>query len=226
MFETKIDPINPVLIADLSGFSLKSRSTRFIDFARNALKEAEQTNERALGYVPNHLTYADGKRIGDPNLEWIKPENTITFVFSTGGTAFGWIADQLIIHSPVRTGRYQNSHVFLRDGVIADPKERVGELGLTDCMFVSNAPYSRKIERGESPQDPAGVYEAVAAMARDRYGDASVSISFAYVDPPAAAGIPSRSTRRHYPGSTGKVPAIVIKVQSLRAGSFMSGPLK
>lgn len=224
MLETKVDPINPVLIADLSGFSFKSQSERLAGFAREALKEADRINQQALGFIPGHQTTADGTRVDDNALDKVKPDGTIVFTFATPASEFGWIADQLATHSPVKTGRYQHSHVFLRDGVIADPKSRDSETaGTHECMFVNVQAYSGKIERGESPQDPDGVYQAVAALAREFYGQVSMTIDFAYVDLPAAvialappATTPSARRRKYYAHVLKKYPAIVIKLLSVR----------
>jgi hypothetical protein len=46
-------------------------------------------------------------------------------------------------------------------------------------VFVNVQPYARKIERGESPSAPEGVYEAVATLARQRFGNVA-RIRFEY----------------------------------------------
>ena len=40
-----------------------------------------------------------------------------------------------------------------------------------EYVFINTVPYARKIERGSSSQAPDGVYQAVAMLARDRFGN-------------------------------------------------------
>lgn len=147
-------------------FSPEARSKAFAAFAREALEDAQEQNRQALGSVPPHETFVDGRR-GAP-LESVKPDGVIVFEFELVTETFEWVEAMLILHSPQRSGRYAKSHVFLADGVEADPTQAPPA---QEWAFVNRQPYSRKIERGLSPQAPEGVYQVVATMAQQRFGN-------------------------------------------------------
>lgn len=117
----------------------------------------------------------------------VKEYGRIEFVQSgTMSEAVAWALDMLRKLSPVRTGRYRNSHIILLNGqgmtgsdlsVLdgAKPGDRV--------QIVNFQPYARKIEgqrarrrfkvrrrAGLSDQAPKGVYRQVIAMLQQRYG--------------------------------------------------------
>ena len=49
----------------------------------------------------------------------------------------------------------------------------------TQAVYLNIQPYARKIERGESPQFPDGVYQAVAAIASRRFSNlAKITFTF------------------------------------------------
>ena len=107
----------------------------------------------------------------------VKPDGGVIVAdFDIVSEVLIWIDDQLKRHSPVKTGRYVQSHIVLLDGVEAEPTVTAA---FDEAVFVNNQPYARKIERGLSSQEPDGVYEAVAALARRRFGNiARVTFSF------------------------------------------------
>jgi len=166
--KTRIDPIDRdirVTFPDL--FDAKQRTQALAQFARQALKEGIEQNRRVLGNEPPHETYVDGRR--GASEDTVKPDGRIIYEFELMEELFTWIDEQLLTHSPWKTGRYTRSHVMVVDGRIA---ELTAIAGFRDEVFFANTqPYARKIERGLSSQAPDGVYQVVAQMASRRFGN-------------------------------------------------------
>lgn len=151
--------------------------------ARDQLATAEQTNQRVLGRIPPHKTYVDGQ--AGTNEDRVRPDGTIVYEFELQAEMLAWIGDQLQQHSPVGGGRdphpglYRASHTLFVDGKEVPlgssiPMSREGEI-----VFISTTPYSRKLEQGSSHQAPDGIYQAVTALARRRFGNLA-RIEFTY----------------------------------------------
>ena len=153
----------------------KARSAMLAAFAAEAIAEAAQQNAKVLGRVPPYDVYVDGRE-GAP-LTSVKPEGTIRAEFQLVNEALAWIATQLQMHSPVRTGRYAKSHELFADGV--DTENPNAAPPAAEYVFLNIQPYARKIERGQSPQAPDGVYQAVATLAQRRFGNVA-KITFSY----------------------------------------------
>ncbi len=179
MLATKVDPLD-LTISEIINDNLSpaAQSRMLAEAAKEHLAEAQQVNARALGHVPDHTTYVDGAE-GAP-LERVRPTGTIVFEFDLIIEAFAWIEQELMRNSPVRSGRYQRSHMFFADEEEADPLNPPP--GAERFIFVNTTAYARKIERGLSPQAPNGVYEAVATLAAKRFGNAA-RIRFTYAAP-------------------------------------------
>lgn len=179
MISIKVEPlekdIEVILREDLSP---QAASKSLANFAIDKLREGQQQNREAIGYVPPHDTYVDGSRRED--VQAVRPEGTITFEFDLINDIFAYIGDLLVRNSPHLTGAYAGSHAFYADGVAIAAGEPVPPA--SEYAFVNLQPYARKIERGLSPSAPEGVYEAVAAMARARYGNLA-KIRFSYRSP-------------------------------------------
>lgn len=194
---TRIEPIErdiAVLFAD--DLSPEARSMQLAAYAREQFDAVQAENTRIIGQTPPHEQFVDGRR--DAPLESVKPDGRIVFEFDLINELFAWIGEQLVVHSPVLTGRYQRSHLFFADGVeiavgAVPPEAR-------EYAFVNAVPYARKIERGLSDQAPDGVYEAVAALASRRFGNVA-RIRFTYRT--IAGSAKDKDTRQ---------PAIVITV--------------
>lgn len=158
-----------------AAFTPAARSRDVATFARGALALAQIANRAALGRVPSHRVYVDGR--AGAALETVKPNGgTIEFEFDLIDPAIlRWISEKLHEFSPVRSGRYQRSHILLADGVEIDP---AGEIpGAREFLFINSQPYSKAIERGLSPQRPDGVYQAVAILASRK---SNLDIQFGY----------------------------------------------
>jgi hypothetical protein len=150
--------------------SVEARQKIVAKKAREILAEAEAKNRAVLGETPPHKQIVDG-RLGAP-LESVNVEHGhITFEFDFTLECLRWIGEQLIINSPVRTGRFRDSIIMLADGVEIDPGEFKTVPRAQEYVFVSTVPYARKIERGLSDQAPEGVFEVVADLAKRRFGN-------------------------------------------------------
>lgn len=147
--------------------SPQAQSRHLADFARGALKEAQDQNRAALGRVPDHRSFVDGRET--EVLDTVRPDGRITFEFQLLDQVLEWIGEQLVQGSPVLSGLYARSHALFADGVEKEPGKMPADA--TEFVFINVLPYARKIERGLSPQAPDGVYEAVAAVAAGRFGN-------------------------------------------------------
>lgn len=172
----KLEPLDRdiAFIADQT-LSPAAQAKALKDFADEALADAEATNLTALGYVTPHDTFVDGVPSGPAYT--VRPDSVIIFAFHLAEDLFTFIHWLLVAKSPVRTGRFRQSHVLLADGEEVDPEGEIPIAG--EYAFVNTQPYARKIERGLSKQAPEGVYEVVASMARARYSNVA-QIKFSY----------------------------------------------
>lgn len=227
---TKIQPIDEdvrVVISDM--LSPAAQSAAFADFAEDALEDAEETDASILGYTPTHTTFVDGAESN--NLDQVKPDGTIAFVFDLLDDVFAWVYEQLETHAPVKTGQFRESIRLYADGTEIDPLDDVPSA--SEYVFLSNVAYARKIEGGEgnnnrkpeSSQAPDGVFQVVATMAAQRFGK-EAKISFSYVSPADGGivdwahtiGARKLAVRRggnpsHHTEWLTRVPAIVITVK-------------
>jgi hypothetical protein len=176
---TKIDPIDRDIALMLDEeLSPAAQSAALAQYAREQFAEAAAVNTAALGHAPEHETFVDGART--EQLDRVRPDGAIVFEFELLDEMFGWIDLQLITHSPVKSGRYQRSHVLLADGEVVDPDGSMPDA--REYVYINTQPYARKIEAGRSRQAPDGVYQAVAALAARRFGNLA-RISFGYRAP-------------------------------------------
>ena len=193
----------------------KAKSAMLAAFAAEGIEDAKQINKRALGRVPPYDVYVDNRE-GAP-LTSVKPDGVIRAEFQLVIEALAWIFEQLQMHSPVLTGRYARSHELFADGVdvgnpnAAPPAE--------EYVFLNTQPYARKIEgyRGlggvvyrdpSSPQAPDGVYQAVATLAKRRFGNVA-KIEFSYRTAIGGAIIGGKAGDR----SSMRNPAIIVRLR-------------
>jgi hypothetical protein len=211
----KIEPISRDIQAIIrENLSPAARSRVLARFARETINEASDINRRALGKVPPYQTFVDGRR--SEALERVRPDGVIVAEFDLISELLGFVSQQLWVHSPIRTGRYQKSHRIFADGALvgevanntralAAPGGRwtSGMVDAREWVFVSVAPYARRIERGWSRQAPDGVYQAVAALARRRFASLA-RIQFSY------RGVTGLSFPKRRSVTDTRQPAIVI----------------
>jgi hypothetical protein len=162
-----------VVVSDLK--SPEEKSKRLAAFAKEQIAEAVQINETATGNPSPYQVAVDG-RIGAP-IDSVKPDGVIVATFDLIADTLNWIGEMLVKESPVLTGEYANSHVLFVDGVAHTPGDAVPDA--EEYVFMNVQPYARKIEHGLSPQSPDGVYQAVAAVAKQRFGN-TAKITFTY----------------------------------------------
>lgn len=204
---TKIDAIDKDLALMLrEDLSPEAQRAMLASFAREELGKAQAINRRALGYDPTYDTFVDGRR--GAALESVHPNGTILFAFDLLDDLFAWIGEQLVLHAPVLTGRYQRSFRFYADGREINPGAEVP--AAREYYFISSVPYARKIERGHSSQAPNGVFEVVAALARSRFGNLA-NIRFSYRTPEASTADTPKARRAA--DRENRSPAIVITLR-------------
>lgn len=179
---TKIDPIDRDIDLIISrDLSPGAQSQTLARVARSELAAGQARNRAVLGHVPPHQTFVDGRRGG--TLETVRPDGTIVFEFELIETALATIGEMLVMNSPVRSGRFQASHILFADGVeVEDGKIPAA----SEFVFLNSQPYARKIERGLSPQTPDGVYEVTAVLAARRFGNVA-RIRFGFRSFPAGS---------------------------------------
>lgn len=174
--KTRLEPFDltrDVLVA--SGLTAVGQAKIFQQAAREELAKGQDRNRGALGYVPPHSTTVDQSR--GASIETAKADSTIVFEFQLIETALAQIGELLVRHSPVRSGRFQQSFILFADGVAVEPG--TVPAAADEYVFLSSMPYARKIERGLSPQAPEGVADVVAALAKRRWGNiANIRFSF------------------------------------------------
>lgn len=195
----KFEPINRDIQLFLDDLSPRQRSMRFAEMAAEQIADANKVNARALGTVPPYTTSVDGT-VGAP-LASVRPDGVIFTEWELLLDVLAYIGRNLIQFSPVKTGRYQKSHVLLADGVPLnlDTPSLTPQTIAEEYIFINVVPYARKIERGLSQQAPDGVYQAVANMARRKFSKVA-RITFSYR---TFGGTGARSERN---------PAIVVRI--------------
>ena len=147
-----------------SWLSPEGRQKDLQAFADKALKEVQAINKRVLGKEPAYTKK--------------KYPKAITFEFQfTDVEMLRWISSLLIQNSPHgETGVYARSHIVMADNVQIDVN---GDIPIASIyIFANTAPFSRKIERGYSPQRPDGVYQSAAAIAQQRYPEAKITYGY------------------------------------------------
>jgi hypothetical protein len=202
MLSVSIDGNDDDLSSIISeSFGPEAISAAIAEVAREALAEAEAINTAALGRAVPYTTLVDGRESAD--LESVRPNGSIVGIFDLTVDVLTWIEQQLIAHSPVRTGRYQRSHRVFVDGV----ETAIANIapGISRIVFAPLSAYAPEIEPhgrkpGESRKAPDGVYQAVAALARQRFG---ADISFTYLP------VPDVEQPAHSPPPAAE-PAIVV----------------
>lgn len=146
--------------------------------AKEAAQRADAAYRAETGRPPAHDTVVDGR--AHASLDQLNPDRgEVVFRFAQAAEALAWIYDQIVTHSPRLTGRFAASHIMLADGQQADPKNPPAA---ARYVFMSLAPYAKKIEEGESSSAPSGVYQVVAVLAARQFGN-SVDVGFGYESP-------------------------------------------
>lgn len=184
----KVTPINVNYDLILSkSLSPETQSRLFAEFADKVIEDGKAQNARVLGKVPPYTVEVDG-RIGAP-LTSVKPGGEIFVEYELIFGAVMWIGEMLDRFSPVgkapkdrHPGLYKRSHVLIADDVEV-PDGAVPPVA-KKYEWVNLQPYSRKIERGLSPQRPEGVYQSIAQLPETKRKLGNVAnVRFGYVTP-------------------------------------------
>lgn len=149
---------------------------------------AEEVLKREVGagnFTTTPAVVTDG--VVGRDYHGVKPFGKIEFIATpTMRIAVQWALDMLRRLSPVRSGRYVQSHVVLLNGVglTSSGLEQLDKAKDGDRVQIVNVqPYARKVEgaranrrkqwhgrKGLSKQAPGGVYRKVYALLQQRYG--------------------------------------------------------
>lgn len=215
---TKVEPIAQfVEVVVREDLSPAAQSRAVADFARQRLREAQRANAQALGRVPSHETFVDGRE-GVP-LESVRPDGgRIVFAFDLVDDALLWIARTLVERSPVRKGDYVRGHRLFADGVevAVQAGGRVPEAEV--YTFTNLVPYARKIEIGKTRagrnfviQVPNRIYERTAKDAQRRFGNFA-KVSFSYRAPVGGSilNYGGAASRRGGAEHRSRAPAIIV----------------
>lgn len=178
--KARIEPIDQwvnVTVNEL--LSPPARAKAVADFARGALREAQETNRGALGAEPPYEQFVDGRR--GAALESVNPDRgVIVFEFELVNEALTWIMAELIRRSPRGpaggAGTYREAHRAFADG-----KEIALGADLppaAEYSFTNTVIYARKLEIGrtESGRDflvsvPNRIYDRVSFDAARRFSN-------------------------------------------------------
>lgn len=211
MITAKVDLIDRDIILGLSPeLSPADRSAAIAAFAQDQLAVAEATDAGVLGEVPDHTTFVDGSENDD--LKSVRPDGVIVFDFDVLTLIVRWIEQQILTHSPVRSGLYKKSHQIYVDGSAIDSGARISG-SVQQVIFAPAVLYAQRLERGWSKQAPDGIYQVVAAMARQKFLASAVSVSFGYTQVnDISVPRPSRFTRKVSSREL-RMPAIILQVK-------------
>lgn len=190
--------IDVILREDLSP---QARSQALAKFADETIADASRQNRQILGREASKTIYVDGRQ-GAP-LGSVRPDGEIIAEFDLFTDTLAWIGDQLERHSPRRSGRYAKSHDLFADGTLVEIGRQVPLA--EEYVFINTLPYARKIEMGQSSQAPDGVYQAVATLARRRFGNIA-RVAFSYRTALAGSIVMGHAGNK----SAGRYPAIVV----------------
>lgn len=202
------------LFAEIDAMSGRAGSEML---ARFAAEKRDEVIRAAAPHEPQVAHYVDGK--AGAALATVQPHGTIRFEFNYLDEVAKFIFETLVARSPYRgkqTGakpptHYRDEHRMFLDGLeiaaIPEPIPPGAEL-----VFANMQPYSRKIERGFSAQAPSGVYEAVARLARSRFGN-TADITFTYRDFPGQGpmGPSYRKGTKSGRAADDRFPAILVR---------------
>lgn len=158
--------------------SPEAQAKAFAVAAREARDEAQAINRSALGRDAEFETIVDG-RVGASE-DTAKVPGRIVYDFDLGNQVLTSIYEMLLSTAPIESGDYRKSIRIYVDGVeVSYAPDQIE--GAEEVVFTTVSPYARKLEgaaatkdnpkRYISPQAPDGVFQAVALLARKRFGN-------------------------------------------------------
>lgn len=170
------------VVSDFGVSNARLAAVAVADTHRASVVEALTLDEQALGNVPDRTDFVNG--VPSADFESVRPGNSIVTVLDLATEVVQSVYDLLVVASPYLTGDYQRSITIYADGKSVDSPAEA--LGAQEVVILPLVPYARKIERGASLQAPDGVFEAVAAIASQRYGN-QARVAFTYREPVGGA---------------------------------------
>lgn len=174
MIDARLQPLSRELdLAVRADLAPAMRSQLIAEVARADIDAIDRDNDAAVGTDVKYRTFVDGSP--SSRFETVNPDHgVIAAAWDLGTDVVAIVGDMLRQHSPVggendpHPGLYKASHILLADGVevkAPDPK-----LTAKEWIWISAVPYARKIEHRQAD----GVYEGVAALARQRFDQAKI----------------------------------------------------
>lgn len=183
---TKFELFDVVKFMDEFAGSPQEQSKAFAKFARDEITEADNQNAKAYGRQIPHVEYVDG--IEGSSLQNVWPNSTVVAEWQFGEEIVDWVFRALKERSPVLTGRFRNSiSIFADDVMVKTPAEA---RGAEHVVIMSTVPYARKLEglAGEkymSSKKPGPIFQAVAAVAKRKFGN-QARIAYTFRGPSGA----------------------------------------
>lgn len=138
-------------------------------FARQSLADVINRKEASSSYT----RFVNGVR--DAAEETVRVPGAVFYEFSYWGPVLEFLLDYLRKRSPVKSGRYQASHIVMLGSQIVSPDIDIAPD--EEVMVVDTQPYARKIEVGHMKMSVGrGVYQDARKAVTGRFGGASGAI--------------------------------------------------
>jgi hypothetical protein len=170
--------------------SVAAQVSQFVGYVVEQENIAKQINERILGRFVDVKTFVDGTLDKVENIRSLASIVTVQFQIAENVLAF--VAKELEKQSPYKSGNYVRGNVLFADGILIDDISKAPSA--SEFMFVNIVPYALKIESGESPMAPNGVYEVVAQIAKNQFPNSRIEF-FDYV---GAFGVMAQTQNSKY----------------------------
>ena len=193
-------------------FSPEVIAQEFSRMAAVDIADKDKANEDAAGRALPFKTFVDGSE-RTPLPDSIDAKCIISARWDVGSGVVQYAWDLVHSAGPVKTGAYRKSARLFADGAeVQSPDETTGA---KEVIIVATVPYARKIERGKGGYSPGAVYEAVAALVKQKFSNAA-QVKFSYRPISDIPGLEAYATKtlaakRLNPGRTAKEHARLIR---------------
>lgn len=171
--ELKFDAVDvQAIFAGEDGLTGPAASQAFARFASAQIAEVDQLNTSSAGRRVPYETFVDGR--ASDNLKSVKPNGIIVAEWQLGSDVVAWIYAALREQAPNLSGEYRKSiTIFADNSAVSGPGETAAA---EEVAIMATVPYARKLEgiagaKYMSKQAPEGVFKAVYAIARQRFGN-------------------------------------------------------
>jgi hypothetical protein len=165
-------------------FSPDTIAREFSRMVREDIARIDRENAAVAGHKLPLSTFVDGAE-KEPLPAAVDQKSTISARWEVSIGAISYVCELLQGSGPVLSGAYRRSYRIYADGREVASWSDI-PIGTREVLIVSTVPYARKIERGRGGYAPGAVYQAVAAMAAARYGNAA-RIKFTFAEPEGPA---------------------------------------